>query len=1070
MRSLRLVLALSIIWSFLWYLSISPVLAATGVLKQINFQGKVVNKTVGTNIADGSYSFVFSIYSVSSGGTAIWTETKSVTVTNGIFQTMLGDTTSLPGSLDFNTDNLYLGINFNSDGEMSPRVRFAAVPYAFNALKVAGLTVTDTTGTLTIPNSKTISFADAFTTSGANPITLTTTASTNLTLPTTGTLATLAGTETLTDKTIGAGGLTFIDDNWLGLGASAGRIEFDDQTVDEINILAANVGIGTSAPGSKLDVVGGAVRFIDSGTPLASSYTLSVQSPNTTQSWIEILNNGGTGKGAFFGLWNNSFQMWNYQAGDISFYTSTSNSSGTERFRIENNGNIAIGTTAAANFLVDFNGTIGPHTNASFDLGSATYKWNNIYGTTIYQGANQVCDTSGNCGGGGGTNYWRLTSGAFSPVNDTTDLLIGNTATSSAKFAFINVNSGTPTASISGNLALSVPTGSAPATTYDILNNGTFNLRQSPGGNAGLTSKFFMNNNGNIGINTTTTTGATLSINGNTYISDGTAGSPSFAFAADTNTGFYRQSSDLISFVANGQNALNVSGSSGVGRLMVGDGDPSSRIQINDDTGGSNSGITFGGTNSILMYRSGASMLAITGGNVGIGSTTPGSKLDVVSTSNVAFTQFTANTNSTVNAMTLSATGLTTANGLTITGGTAMTTGSTVSIPSSTFVHTTAETGQAIGISFADSSTSTSGNSITAGLRVSGTMTTTGAGTKQIEGIRIESPTISGCTTGACTWNALGLNLQANSDSDVTQNGLKITSSGASTAGSVLGIDIGNITNSTATEKGIRIGSGYDEDLEFVDSTPVIRSADGATLSFTDGTNALAAIKDQGTYAFLNIAAKTTTADPASCAVGDVYVNSTDATIKACTGTNTWEALDGGGGGSVATNITLVPEYAGAALTANGSASIDGSMTSDTTTSSDGFKNYYQWSSAQTALQDYTVAVRVKLPSNFASWATSNAIVLNFVTQSTSNTSNKIDLDLRNQDDTPSSSVTTSTANVSSVAGTWTTVAIDDSVIDDGSAPDWDAAGETVTILIKLSSKDSNYVRIGDIVLNYITN
>lgn len=181
----------------------AAVFAATGTFKQINFQGKVVTKTTGVNVADGSYTFVFSLYTVSSAGTNIWTESKSVTVTNGIFQTLLGDTTALPGSVDFNTDNLYLGINFNGDGEMSPRVRFTAVPQAFNALKVAGLTVTDTTGTLTIPNGTTIAF------SGANDVTFTTSGSTGITLPTTGTLATLAGAESLTNKTIGATGLVF---------------------------------------------------------------------------------------------------------------------------------------------------------------------------------------------------------------------------------------------------------------------------------------------------------------------------------------------------------------------------------------------------------------------------------------------------------------------------------------------------------------------------------------------------------------------------------------------------------------------------------------------------------------------------------------------------------------------------------------------------------------------------------------------------------------------------------------------------------------------------------------------
>ncbi|MFH1829421.1 MAG: hypothetical protein ABH871_01420, partial [Pseudomonadota bacterium] len=38
--------------------------------------------------------------------------------------------------------------------------------------------------------------------------------------------------------------------NWLGLGVAAGRIEFDDQATDEVNILDAKLGIGTSTPGA----------------------------------------------------------------------------------------------------------------------------------------------------------------------------------------------------------------------------------------------------------------------------------------------------------------------------------------------------------------------------------------------------------------------------------------------------------------------------------------------------------------------------------------------------------------------------------------------------------------------------------------------------------------------------------------------------------------------------------------------------------------------------------------------------------------------------------------------------
>jgi hypothetical protein len=262
-----------------------PVQAATGIPELINFQGKVVNSAAGTNVTDGSYTFVFKIYSVSSAGSPIWTETKSVTVTNGIFQTLLGDTTTLPGSVDFNTDTLYLGIEFNSDGEMDPRVRLAAVPYALNAAKVSGLTVTDTTGTLTIPNGETISFAESFTTAGAFALTLTSTGATNVTLPTTGTLATLDGAESLTNKTIGNTGLNFENTESISNGTN-GTITFgrnDAGTVtlnakDNDSTAALSI-LSGGAAALTLDTGGAAGLSI--GTTNASSVTIGNSGSST---------------------------------------------------------------------------------------------------------------------------------------------------------------------------------------------------------------------------------------------------------------------------------------------------------------------------------------------------------------------------------------------------------------------------------------------------------------------------------------------------------------------------------------------------------------------------------------------------------------------------------------------------------------------------------------------------------------------------------------------------------------------------------------------------------------------
>jgi hypothetical protein len=132
----------------------------------INFQGKVVNGSgaanPSTNVTDGSYTFRFCLYSTASPATpctaganndAVWRESKSLTVTNGVFQTELGDTTTM---IDVSAyTNLYLGINFNSDaaGEMTPRIHLDSVPYALNSDKLGGLTSSGFIQNTTSPQS-----------------------------------------------------------------------------------------------------------------------------------------------------------------------------------------------------------------------------------------------------------------------------------------------------------------------------------------------------------------------------------------------------------------------------------------------------------------------------------------------------------------------------------------------------------------------------------------------------------------------------------------------------------------------------------------------------------------------------------------------------------------------------------------------------------------------------------------------------------------------------------------------------------------------------------------------------
>lgn len=71
----------------------------------------------------------FSLYDVATGGTAFHTESLAVTPDNGLFTVYLGTNTALELS-NFSMSEIYLGMEIESDGEMTPRFRLGTAPYA----------------------------------------------------------------------------------------------------------------------------------------------------------------------------------------------------------------------------------------------------------------------------------------------------------------------------------------------------------------------------------------------------------------------------------------------------------------------------------------------------------------------------------------------------------------------------------------------------------------------------------------------------------------------------------------------------------------------------------------------------------------------------------------------------------------------------------------------------------------------------------------------------------------------------------------------------------------------------
>lgn len=104
----------------------------------IDYQGRLTNSG-GAPVTDGSYSVVFTVYDAAAGGTSKWTETQSVTTTNGLFAVLLGTITPITDSV-FNGQTRYLGVKVGTDPEQSPRTRLVTAPYAFRISTVDGST------------------------------------------------------------------------------------------------------------------------------------------------------------------------------------------------------------------------------------------------------------------------------------------------------------------------------------------------------------------------------------------------------------------------------------------------------------------------------------------------------------------------------------------------------------------------------------------------------------------------------------------------------------------------------------------------------------------------------------------------------------------------------------------------------------------------------------------------------------------------------------------------------------------------------------------------------------------
>ena len=389
-----------------------------GPNRQLSFQGRLEDSG-GTPITS-STNLVFKLFDASTVGSELYsTGTCAITPdTDGVFSTQIGSSCGSGIGSDVFSENADVWLEVTVGAEtLTPRQQIATVAYALNSETLQGIPLSSTMSAIANSIVPMNSYGEIIIGEQSPRMTAVS-----------GTFAISAPALSLTTTTGSSGNISIAPD-----GTGQVNVTGNTTSTNFFNVTNAQLTTGSLLTGT----------VANSNTGYLLLDLLSGSSPTSK---FSVADDGDTTLAGDLTITGDDLFMTTNTAGmllvaDGTNYNPTAISGD---ITINGSGATVIGADKILESHLKAVDTASDEECLTYEVTTGDFEWQS-------------------CGGGGAAGSWQESLGAISPNNSTWDLLIGGTATSSAKIAFTNINSGTPTIRSADATALNI-TGNAAST------------------------------------------------------------------------------------------------------------------------------------------------------------------------------------------------------------------------------------------------------------------------------------------------------------------------------------------------------------------------------------------------------------------------------------------------------------------------------------------------------------------------------------------------------------------------------------------------------------------------------